>query len=117
MRNAIYWLLSTGLSLAGLAGSIVYLWLHLRRDPSADGGVLGGPRPWRPVGAVMCGLVSILFFVGLHYVNPVDSARLYLALWSAVLLLLLGIVGMAGIDLLYTRRVVRQMRRSRTWVR
>ena len=104
----VVWILSTGLSVVGLIGSVWYLWLYLRRRRSPGRSPLEGSRPWRPVGAVLCAVVSVLFYVALHYIDPARRPGLFLALWAIVLLLLLCLCVMAVVDILYTRRLVRQ---------
>ena len=113
MKSALVWILSCGLSLGGLIGSVGYLWWHYRQKRRAPRSPLAGHRPWRPAGAVLCAVVSVLFYVGLHYVDADRRPGLYLALWGMVLLMLACLCLMAIVDVLYTRRLLRDtLRRS-----
>lgn len=107
MNGPLHWILTIGLSVAGLLTSIVYLIVNFRRRPTARS-TLTGQRPWRPAGAVLCAVVSILVYVGFHHVDPTQHPVAFLLIWAVVLLLLLCICLMAIIDLLYTRRLLRQ---------
>jgi hypothetical protein len=110
MKAVLIWILSYGLSLAGLLGSVTYLYLYRRRRQSRRRLPLEGHRPWRPVGALLCAGVSVLFYVGLHYVSAAERPGLYLLLWGVILLMLACLCLLAIVDVLYTRRLLREMR-------
>ena len=111
MRSALVWILSCGLSLVGLIGSVGYLWWHYRQKRRAPRSPLAGHRPWRPVGAVLCAVVSALFYVGLHHLDATRRPGLFLAWWAVILLLLAALCVMAVVDVLYTRRLIRPVPR------
>ena len=60
---------------------------------------------------------SVLFYLGMHHVNPSRWPRVYIILWIVVLLLVLWLCIIAAADMLYTRRITRETlqksRRSR----
>lgn len=113
MDEELEWWWSALLSGSGLVVSIWYL-LRARRsrhdlrpnraaaDPNP---FLVQDRPWRRLGAAICGLVSVMFFVG---VNLLDSKRepvTYLVFWVVVFLLIIWLCLLVGIDILRTQRL------------
>jgi hypothetical protein len=88
---------------------VAYLGWYRRRQRSPRPSPLEGSRPWRPAGAVLCAAVSILFYVGLHHLDPTQSPGWFLLLWVVVLLLLASLITMVLVDLRYTRQLVRQL--------
>jgi peptidoglycan biosynthesis protein MviN/MurJ (putative lipid II flippase) len=110
MKAALIWILSYGLSVAGLLGSGAYLWFYLRRGTPRERKPLEGHRPWRPVGALLCAAISVLFYAGLHVVSAEQRPGLYLLVWALILLMLAGVCVLAIVDMLYTRRLLREMR-------
>jgi len=102
-------ILTTGLAAVGLAGSLGYIALASRRKiPPDAAGSAGEDRPWRVWGAVVCGLISVLFYVGLNHVNPHARPRTFLLLWAVVVLLVLTLCVLAGVDIVHTRRRLRE---------
>ena len=98
---------------AGLIGSVAYLvwWLRWRRGVESVSASPFDRRPWRPVGAALCGLISIWMFVGLYALtwdNPIALA-LY---WLLLLLLIVWLCLLAARDLLYTRRKMAELGRT-----
>jgi cobalamin synthase len=109
MSHDLYWILTTALSAGGLAGSVGYLWRQSAsgRDPARSSS-LGGKRPWRRWGAVICAVVSVLFYVGLHHLDPAERPGTYLLVWIVILLLVLCLCVLALVDMLCTRRLTRE---------
>jgi hypothetical protein len=75
-------------------------------------GSLGGHRPWRTLGAAICGLLAAAFFVGVNYLDARQSPGAYALFWILILLGVLWLCGLAFYDILYTRRQLRRALRA-----
>ena len=62
-------------------------------------------RPWRRLGAAICGLVSVMFFVGVNFLDSKREPVTYLVFWIVVFLLILWLCLLVGIDILRTQRL------------
>ncbi len=93
----------------GLGYGVWYLVRSLRASGPA---AATGQRPWRRLGAALCGLLAITFFIGVNFVDPSRAPAAYLLLWILVLLGILWLCGLAMVDILYTRRHHREALRS-----
>lgn len=100
------WILTTGLSLTGLAASVLYLVVRFQRRTAHS--PLTGHRPWRPAGAVLCAAISILAYIGFGHLDHTRHQTAFILLWAGILLLLLCLGLMVVIDLRYTRRLLRR---------
>ena len=107
MSEIVYWFLSSGVCVVGLGTSLWYLWAS-RPGQVQRSSPLAGKRPWRRWGAAVCGLVSVLFYVGLHHLDPARRPRTFLAVWIVILLLVICLCVLALVDILYTRRLLRK---------
>lgn len=102
-----------GLGLLGSAWYIVYWYSDAKRrraarakpDPDAPRDVIADfdRRPWRPVGAMLTGIISIGCFIGFNYDGMYESPIAVLAFWILILILLVWLFWLAARDMLYTR--------------
>jgi hypothetical protein len=60
-------------------------------------------RPWRPVGAMLCGLISVGCFIGINYDGMNQSPIAFIAFWILILIMLVWLFWLAARDMLYTR--------------
>ncbi len=113
MDEELEWWWSALLSGSGLLVSIGYL-LRARRCRHGDGPnrVAADPnpflvqdRPWRRLGAAICGLVSVMFFVGFNFLDSKREPVTYLVFWIVVFLLIVWLCLLVGIDILRTQRL------------
>ncbi len=113
MENPPALIFSTAICFAGVIGGVAYLVLRSRRDDAAAGSMLAGRRPWRPIGALLVVVVSLLTYGGLNLIDHRLHPAAYLALWGLVMLLTICLGVLAVIDVIYTRRLLRRaMERS-----
>lgn len=101
--------LKTAISVLILVVGLGCAWWSLnapKRFALAERSALGGNRPWRRLGAVLCVLLSIMFVVGAHAIDVPDRWRSYAAFWILMLILLLWLCGLALRDLWHTRRLL-----------
>ena len=93
----------------GLLCAAVYL-----RKPRVTGSSraarIAGDRPWRRLGAAICLVLSIMFVLGLHFLDGDTSPKAYIVYWLIILLLVLWLCGVAFKDLMYTRRLIMRLR-------
>jgi hypothetical protein len=117
VSQTIHWFFTTGLCAIGFAVSVCYIWASYRRSSGENPSATSVTRPWRRRGAIICAVVSVLFYLGMHHVSPYRWPRVYIVLWIVVLLLVLWLCIIAAADMLYTRRITRETlqksRRSR----
>jgi hypothetical protein len=100
-------LMGTGLiGLAGL-GCSVWLWKQSSaRGPAAQNNeLLRGNRPWRRLGAVIAGFVSVIFFAGANFIDARRTPRSFAWFWLLVLALVLWLCGLAVVDAVHTYRL------------
>ena len=113
MDEELEWWWSALLSGSGLLVSIGYL---LRGRGSRQGSrpnhdaadwnpFLIQDRPWRRLGAAICGLVSVMFFVGVNFLDSKREPVTYLVFWGVVFLLIFWLCLLVGIDILRTQRL------------
>lgn len=70
-------------------------------------------RPWRRLGAAVCVVVSIMFVLGIWFIDDLRSPRAFAAFWLVLSFLVLWLCGLAAKDILHTRRVVAKWRAER----
>ena len=117
MDEELEWWWSALLSGSGLLVSIGYLLrAGRRRHGSGPNGVAADPnpflvqdRPWRRLGAAICGLVSVMFFVGVNFLDSKREPVTYLVFWIVVFLLIVWLCLLVGIDILRTQRLRAQL--------
>ncbi|HEY3245419.1 MAG TPA: hypothetical protein VGM03_18920 [Phycisphaerae bacterium] len=102
------------ISALGLGCAAWYLLSAVRRAGAES--AVAHRRPWRALGAALCGLLAVAFFIGVNYLDARQAPRAYLILWILILLGVLWLCGLALYDILYTRRHYRRAVRS-SWDR
>ncbi len=114
MQAFAYWLFTTVLCAAGFLLSMGYLILSFRRgSDGAAASPLSSHRPWRRLGAAICALVSVMFYAGIHHLDPARFPRVFIFYWIIILLLVVWLCGLALVDMLYTRKLMRQIQQKR----
>lgn len=113
MDKELEWWWSALLSGSGLLVSIGYL-LRARRGRADHGyrriGAESNPfliqdRPWRRLGAAICGLVSVMFFVGVNFLDSNREPVTFVVYWIVELLLIVWLCLLVGIDIVRTQRI------------
>jgi len=92
----------------GLLVTWLYLW-----KPVPIPAALGGPRPWRRLGAAICLVMAVMFVVGVEFLDEYRTPRVGLAYWCVILMLALWVCLLAWKDMRYTRRILAQRRARR----
>jgi len=113
MDQELEWWWSALLSGTGLVASIGYLfWARRNRQGRGRNGKAIDPnpfliqdRPWRRLGAAICAIVSVMFFVGVNLLDAKREPITYVVFWVVVFLLILWLCLLVGIDLLRTQRL------------
>lgn len=96
MPQVLVWIIVCGGLLAG-AYAANPRWFD--RAATSDSAV---PRPWRRLGAAICAVLSVLFPLGLSYLDPGRWPRLYLLYWLMIVLLVAWLMMLAFKDLRVT---------------
>ena len=97
----------------GIAGWYFVGWLRRRSADRPTQRAAQSPsahRPWRALGAAICGLVGVMSFAGVLWIDWRNTPRVFLAFWATILVLLLWLCGLALLDLTRTRQQLRQAR-------
>lgn len=100
-------------SVVVLAMGVTCAVVYLRKpsvDPKSRAGHIIGNRPWRRLGGGICLLLSIMFVLGLHFLDGSRSPGAFIAYWLLILVLVMWLCGLAFKDLLYTRRMIMSLR-------
>ncbi len=104
-------------SVVGLLGAVWYIRQSLRRRRAirlrdGDAGASAAmfvDRPGRRLAAAIVGLVSVMFFCGVNFLDAKAAPLTYMVFWCVMAVMLLWLCGLALADMLHTRRLVRQM--------
>lgn len=107
---------STCLLGVAIAAWYGFAWMRGRVEMEGASTPRGQDRPWRRLGAAICGFVGIVSFAGMLLLDWRSTPRLYMLFWVIVLLLVTWLCGLALTDILHTRnllRIERARRRAR----
>ncbi len=104
-------------SAVGLLGAGWYIRrsLHRRRAMSGDAGDGASTadalldRPARRFGAAIVGLLSIMFFFGVNFLDADSAPMVYILYWCVMSALVLWLCGLALADMLHTRKLAQRM--------
>ena len=109
MPDSVHWFFTTGLCGLGFGVSVWYVWASSpTAEPDGEAPPAAQERPWRRRGAIVCAVTSVLFYVGMHFVDPSRWPKTFLGIWIVVLLLAFWLCLLAVADMLHTRRLTRQ---------
>jgi hypothetical protein len=87
--------------------AVVLVVIYLPRSKhTARSRVIGGDRPWRRLGAVICLLLAVMFAAGVRWLNPAAGPYGYLAYWTVMLGLVVWLCALAIKDAMYTRALI-----------
>ncbi|RJP32737.1 MAG: hypothetical protein C4547_13555 [Phycisphaerales bacterium] len=86
-------------------------WLYLFR-PAPLSSQMGGPRPWRRLGAAICVVTTVMFVAGVALMDEFQTPRIGLIYWSIILFLVFWLCVLAIRDACFTCSILARRRRE-----
>lgn len=67
-------------------------------------------RPWRKLGTAICGVLAMMYVLGVTCLDSRRTPELYLLYWFVMLMLIVWLLVLAFKDVRFTRRLVQEHR-------